>query len=313
MKRLLLTRLGSVVPVLLVVSTATFALVWFAPGDAAKSILGTNVDPAAYEALRTKLGLDRSFLEQYSSWLGHAVRGDLGTSLFTGDTVTTVLGARLGVTVSLVLGATLLCAVLGVSLGMLGALRGGAVARLVDTVSVLGMSIPSFWSSLLLISVFSVALGWLPATGYVPISEDPAAWLRSLVLPCMALSAAGVAVIAKQTRGAFVDTFDQEYVRAMRANGVPTNKLIFKHCFKNASISIVTIVGIVMITMLGGTVLVETIFALPGLGQLTVSATQSGDVPVLAGVVIYYTLFVMTVNLLVDAAYGWLNPKVRVA
>ncbi|MET0931553.1 MAG: ABC transporter permease [Aeromicrobium sp.] len=311
MSGLIIKRLLWSIPSLAIVSALTFVLAWLTPGDAARTVLGTNTDPAAYEQIRTQLGLDKPLWEQYSSWLGHAVQGDLGSSLFTGESVISVLNSRLGVTLTLIVGATILAAVVGVAIGLFGAVRGGAPARAADSAALIGMSIPTFWFGLLLILVFSVKLPWFPATGYVPIAEDPAAWARSIVLPIIALSLGGIATIAKQTRGAVVDAMGQEYIRALRANGLPSGRVIGRHCLKNASIPVVTVVGLVMIGLLGGTILVEQVFALPGIGQLAVTATTQHDLPILVGVVVYYTFIVIGSNLLTDIAYGWLSPRIE--
>jgi len=309
--RLIITRLLWSIPSLAIVSALTFVLAWLTPGDAARTILGTNTDPAAYEQIRTQLGLDQPLWSQYSTWIGHALQGDLGSSLFTGESVISVLNSRLGVSLTLIVGATILAAVVGVAIGLFGAVRGGAPARAADSAALVGMSVPTFWFGLLLILLFSVKLPWFPATGYVPFGDDPGAWARSIVLPIVALSVGGIATIAKQTRGAVVDAMGQEYVRALRANGLPNGRVIMRHCLKNASVPVVTVVGLVMIGLLGGTILVEQVFALPGLGQLAVSATTQHDLPILVGVVVYYTFIVIGSNLLTDVAYGWLSPRIE--
>lgn len=311
MSRLIITRLLWSIPSLAIVSALTFVLAWLTPGDAARTILGTNTDPAAYEQIRTQLGLDQPLWSQYSTWIGHALQGDLGSSLFTGESVISVLNSRLGVSLTLIVGATILAAVVGVAIGLFGAVRGGAPARAADSAALVGMSVPTFWFGLLLILLFSVKLPWFPATGYVPFGDDPGAWARSIVLPIVALSVGGIATIAKQTRGAVVDAMGQEYVRALRANGLPNGRVIMRHCLKNASVPVVTVVGLVMIGLLGGTILVEQVFALPGLGQLAVSATTQHDLPILVGVVVYYTFIVIGSNLLTDVAYGWLSPRIE--
>lgn len=311
MFRHIVRRLAWSVPSLIIVTALTFVLASLTPGDAARTVLGTNTDPTAYARLREQLGLDKSLPTQYKDWLSGAVHGDLGRSLFTGESVAGVLNSRLGVTLSLVLGATLLSAVLGVAIGLLGAIRGGAVARAADAVSMVGMSVPTFWFGLLLILTFSVSLAWLPATGYVPFGEDPLQWFRSLILPIVALGVGGVATIAKQSRGALVDVMNTEFVRAMRANGLSVPRIILRHCLKNAAVPVVTVVGLVMIGLLGGTILVEQVFGLPGVGQLAVSATAGHDLPILIGVVTYYTLFVIISNLVIDLAYVRLNPRIE--
>ena len=313
MARMVARRLLWSLPLLLVVSALTFVLAWLTPGDAARVVLGTNTSPEAYAQVRAQLGLDQPLPAQYWDWLSGALRGDLGQSLFSGQPVTEILAARLGVSLSLIVLTTLTCAVLGIGLGLLSAVRGGALARFVDGVSVVAMSVPTFWLGLLLILLLAVQFPLLPATGYVPFADDPVAWSRSLVLPVTALALGGTAVIAKQTRGAVIDAFAGEYVRALRANGLPTRSILLKHVLKNAAVPVTTVLGLLVITLLGGTILVEQVFALPGIGGLAVSATATHDLPVLQGVVVVYALVVVAMNLLTDVAYAWLNPKVDIA
>lgn len=311
MTRLVLQRLLWSIPTLIIVSALTFVLAWLTPGDAARVVLGTNTDPAAYEQLRLELGLDRPLLEQYTSWLAGAVRGDLGNSLLTHEPVASVLASRIGVTLSLVVLATIAAGLVGLVLGVTAAVRGGAVARIIDIVALVGMSIPVFWLALMLILLFAVQFTWFPATGYVPFAFDPGSWANALVLPVTAAACGGVATIAKQARGALVDAMGSEYVRALRANGLPAHRIILSHALRNAAVPVVTVTSLVMIGLLGGTILVEQVFALPGLGQLAVTSTGQHDLPVLIGVVVVYTLIVVVVNLLADIANGWLSPKMR--
>lgn len=313
MLRLAGVRLLWSIPLLLVLSAFTFVLASLTPGNAARVILGTNTDPAAYRQVRDQLGLDKPVYVQYWNWLSHALRGDLGKSLFTGQPVTTILGSRLEVSLSLILLATLVCAVVGVALGVLSAVRGGAVARAVDGVTVLGMSVPVPWLGLLLVIGLSIKVHLFPATGYVPFTQAPSQWLSSLVLPVICLAAGGVAMVAKQTRGAMIDVLGRDFVRSLRANGIPARSIILRHGLKNAALPVVTVIGLLVIGLLGGTIVVEQLFALPGLGQEAVSATLQHDLPVLEGVVVYFTILVVIFNLLTDLAYGWLNPKVMAA
>lgn len=313
MRQLVLRRVLWSLPSLGIVSALTFVLASLTPGDAARVVLGTNTDPAAYAQVREQLGLDQPLVAQYGSWLLGAVQGDLGESLFTREPVVEILGSRLGVTLTLILGATLLAAVLGVAIGLVGAVRGGLAGRATDALAMLGMAVPTFWLGLMLILVFAARLEWFPATGFVPFAEDPAGWLRSYTLPVVALASGGVATIAKQTRGAVLDTMGSEHVRALRANGVPDRRVVLRHCLKNAAVPVTTVVGLVMIGLLGGTVLIEQVFALPGLGQLAVSATLSHDLPVLVGVVTVYTLIVVVSNIATDVGYAWLSPRLEVS
>jgi peptide/nickel transport system permease protein len=313
MLRLIGRRLALSIPQLLVVSASTFLLVALIPGDVARTIVGPNGTQEQYASLRASLGLDESLPARYWDWLTHAVQGDLGTSLFSQESVSSLLGSRLPVTLSLVIGSTLVATVLGVGLGIAGARASGPVGRVVDAIALVGLAIPNFFLGLLLVAWFAVALPWFPATGYVPFADSPSDWLASLVLPVVTLAVPGVAVIAKQTRDAMRDALERPFIRTLRAAGVPRRSLIYKHALRNAAIPVATVVGVVLVAALSGTVLVESVFAMPGLGGLAVTATDQHDLPLIQGVAIEFTVIVIVVNLLVDVAYGWLDPRVRVA
>ena len=312
MLKLTARRLAMSVPLVLVATFFAFLLEWIVPGDAALTIGGTNATPAEYAALRAKLGLNRPLLTQYWSWLDGAVHGNLGTSIFTGQSVTSELSARLPVTLSLVVCSAVVCAIVGTLLGTLSALRRGVIGRAMDAVSVVGLALPSFWVGLVLISVFAVEFRIFPATGYTALDTSPAQWARGLVLPVAALALGGITYIAKQTRDSMLEVLNRDFIRALRASGISTARIIWRHALKNAAIPVVTVLGIVIVASLSGTVLVEAVFDLPGLGSLAEQATQQHDLPVLEGIVLYFTLITVAVNLIVDLTYGWLNPKVRV-
>lgn len=309
MLRMVGIRLLWSIPLLFCVTALTFVLTALIPGDAARTILGTNTDPAAYAQIRSQLNLDRPLLSQYLDWLGHAVRGDLGASLFSGEPVTSILNSRLEVSLSLILCTTLVCGLLGVGLGLASALRGGALARIIDGASMLGMSLPTPWLGLVLVLVFTIGLGALPATGYVPIEVSAGGWLTSLILPVVCLALGGLAMIARQTRGAVIDVLGRDYVRALRAAGLPAHRILLRHVLKNAVAPVVTTMSLLVIGLLSGTVVVEQLFALPGLGQVAVSATAQHDLPVLEGVVVYFTLLVVAFNLIADVVNSWLDPR----
>jgi peptide/nickel transport system permease protein len=309
--RLIFRRLLMSMPLLLVVSALSFFLVSLIPGDPARQILGFNAAPGAYAQLRRSLGLDLPIYDQYWRWLLHALSGDLGTSLFTGASVTSTIDARLPVTLSLIIGSLVVSTVIGLSLGVFSALRGGAVGRSMDVFSLAGFSLPAFWVGAELIVVFAVKIHWFPAVGYVPPSQSVLGWLRSLVLPVLALSLGAVAAIAKQAREAMLDVLGSQYVHMARANGISARSIVLRHALKNAAPPVVTVVGVQAIALLGGTVLIETVFALPGLGSLVVSDTIDHDLPVVVGVALYFTAVVIVVNLVVDLMSIWLNPKIR--
>lgn len=312
MVRLIARRLLMSVPLVLVVSLLTFLLQAAAPGDTARTILGENYTPEGYQQLRHQLGLDQPILAQYWSWLSDAIRGDLGTSPISGLNVSAEIGHRIGITLSLVAGTALLAVTVGVLMGVVSAIRGGLLGRTVDVVSLLGHALPNFWLGLVLVTLFAVSIPLLPATGYVPVQVSASGWAHSLVLPVVTLATGVVAILAKQTRDAMREVLSRPFVYALRAKGVSEMSIIFRHGLRNASIPVVTVIGLLFIGLLEGTVLIEAVFAMPGLGGLAIQATTQHDLPTLQGVALTFTLIVVAVNLVVDLAYGWLNPKVRV-
>jgi peptide/nickel transport system permease protein len=305
-------RLCLAVPLLFVVSALSFVLLSLAPGDAPETILGTSATPDQYAHLRHELGLDQPLYVQYWHWLRHAVTGDLGGSLFTNEPVTHAIGSRLPVSLSLILCSLVLMLVVGVGLGVLSAVRGGVIGQFVDALSLAGFALPGFWIAAMLIEVFAVRLRWLPAIGYVSLSQSPVDWLRSLALPVTALALPGVAGLAKNTRDAMLDVLSTEHVRMAWANGVSARSIVFIYALKNAAIRIVTILGLMTVGLLGGTVLIETVFALPGLGGLLVNSTVRHDVPVVQGVAIFFTAAIVIINLVTDVLYRLLDPRIRV-
>jgi peptide/nickel transport system permease protein len=306
-------RLALSLPLLFVVSATTFLLVALIPGDVARTIVGPNGTPEQYDSLRVSLGLDESLPARYGDWLSGAVQGDLGLSLFSQEPVSSLLGSRLPVTLSLVIGSTLTATVLGLALGIAAARASGPVGRVVDAVALLGLAIPNFFLGLLLVAWFAVTLPLFPATGYVPFAQSPAEWLQSLVLPVITLAVPGIAVIAKQTRDGMRAALERPFMRTLRAAGVSQRSLIYRHALRNAAIPVATVVGVVFIAALSGTVLVESVFSMPGLGGLAVQATDQHDLTLIQGVAVVFTAIVILVNLAVDIAYGWLDPRVRVS
>jgi peptide/nickel transport system permease protein len=303
--------LANSVLLVFVVSGLTFVLISLAPGDAARTILGQSGTQEQYEALRAQLGLDDPLPVRYWDWLTGVLHGDLGESMFSHDQVTKLVFDRIGVTVWLVIGALALIAVVGAGLGIASARFKGTVGRALDMVALVGVSIPNFWFGLILVSMLAVALPIFPATGYVYPTDSITGWLRSLTLPVITLGIAGIATVAKQTRDAMATQLDREYVRALRGQGLSERSIVFRHVLKNAAIPLTTVLGLMMIGLFSGTVLVESIFALPGLGGLVVGATTQHDIPVVEGVALVFALMVVTTNLVVDLIYVAINPKVR--
>lgn len=314
MIRAALRWLASSVALLFAVSALTFLLSALAPGDAAKAMLSgqtTSYSQEQYQQLRHELGIDQPLPVQYWHWLDRLLHGSLGTDLFSGQPITEALGGRLGASLSIIIGTVLVSALVGVAAGTFSAVRGGLPGRLVDGLSLLGLAAPNFWLSLLLVELFAVQYGLLPPTGYVPFGDDPVQWLRSLALPVLALSAGGSAFIARQTRDAMADVLGRPFIVALRAYGLPLRSIVFRHALRNAAIPVVTVLGLMFVSLLGGTVLIEGIFAIPGLGQQAVTASSTHNLPMIEGVAFYFTVIVIVVNLLVDLSYRWLNPKVR--
>lgn len=310
MLRLVLRRVLWSVPLLVVVSALTFVLVSLVPGNAAQAILGSDASAAQVAALRRQLGLGQPLWQQYWRWLEAVVHGSLGNSLVTGQSVTSVLAPRLTVSLTLIIGGTAVATALGVLAGIMAA-RGGALARLVEGAAVLGLAVPNFWLALVLVEVFAVTVRVFPATGFVPFGQDPASWALSLVLPVLAISAVGTTVIAVQTRDCVLEVLRRDFVRVLVANGLPRRSVLGRHVLRNAAIPVVTVIGVTFVGLLGASVLVESVFALPGLGSGLATAAAEHDIPVIQGAVLYFTLVVVAVNLLADLAYGVLNPRVR--
>lgn len=311
MRRIVLRRILVSIPLIVAVSLLTFVLQSFIPGDAARTILGATGTPEQYEQLRNQLHLDLPLWSQYFDYMRGVVTGDFGTSIFSGVPVATSLVERLPVTLWLVGVATLLSAVIGVLLGVWAAVRGGVVRRVVDTTSVVLSALPNFWVGLLLISVFAVELAVLPATGYVSFFDSPSQWAASLILPWIALTIGGVAGISRLAQEGVSEALESDYIRTLRANGASHNSLLWKHALRNSSTSVLTVVGLLFVGTLSGSVVIENVFALPGLGSLAVTAVNQHDLPVVEGVAIAFTLLVVVANLIVDLLQAYLNPKVR--
>jgi peptide/nickel transport system permease protein len=303
-------RMLLAVPLMLVISLVVFVLGSLAPGSLAESILGRGATPEKVKELNAALGADRPLLVQYFTWLKGAVRGDLGTSIVSGRPVTDVLSARMPVTLSLAVTALLLIIVLGVAVGMVAAVRGGALGRGVEIVAVLIRGLPSFWIAMIAALVFGVNLMWFPVSGYVTFGDSPSGWATSLVLPVAVLGLGESALVAIVTRAEMLAAMRSDYVRSLRANGFPWKRIVFKHIAKNAAGPILTMVSLVFVGLLGGTILMEQIFGMPGLGTQMVISTGTHDLPVIQGLAVFYTAMVIVVFLVTDITHGLLNPKV---
>ncbi|MDT9682844.1 ABC transporter permease [Streptomyces sp. TRM76323] len=306
-------RIAAGALLLVVISFLSYLLLSIPGTDVGRQLLGQGADQAAVDAKNASLGLDRPVLEQYADWLAHAVRGDLGTSWFTSEDVTQAVAGRLPVTASLMLGVTLVTAAVSFLLGVWAGVRRGAVDRFVQVLGVVGYALPGFLVTLVMVLVFAVHLNWFPAIGYIALTESPGGWLSTITLPVLSLSVASVAGVSQQVRGAVIDVLRQDYVRTLRARGLPPSRIVFRHVLRNASAPALSVLGMQFVGLLGGAVIVEQIFGLPGIGSMTVTYTTRGDIPVIMALVMLTVIGVVLINLLVDIMIGWLNPKARVA
>ncbi len=311
MSRYALSRLGWGILLVFAVTVITHAMLYVGSGDIARRLLGPMASPELLAKKREELGIDQPWPRQYWEWLTSAVRGDLGRSWLTGQSVTDGIRSRLGVTLSLVVATILVTAVVATLLGVAAARRGGRIDSLIQFLSVLGVAIPGFLIALWLSVVFAVQLGWFNATGYTPLTTSFSGWRRSVTLPVVALSIAAIAGVAQQIRGSILDELGKDYVRTLRSRGLSESRVLYRHVLRNASGPALAILGIQLIGLMGGAVFVEQIFVLPGMGQLAITSAVASDVPMVMGVVVMTTIIVVVVNLLVDLAQGALNPKAR--
>jgi peptide/nickel transport system permease protein len=311
--RVVIRRILISVPLIFVVSLFSFVLVALIPGNIAKYLLGPTASQAQILKLSKQMGLDRPVLVRYWEWLDQAFHGRLGVSLTTGQSVTATLAHPLTVSLDLIFASVLLTAVIGIALGVVGAVRGGWIGHVVDIAATVGLAIPSFWIGLELIELFAVKWQILPATGFVPFGQSPIEWGRSLLLPVASIAIGGFTVIAVQTRDSMLDTLSRSYIRVLQANGFSRRSIIYRHALRDAALPVVTVISIIFVVLLGNSVFAEQIFSLPGMGSLLVQSMGEHDFPVIQGVVLYFTLIVVAVNLMTDIAYGLLNPRQRSA
>lgn len=303
------------VPLLVLITVGVYALVLLIPGDPARTLAGgLNAQPADIARIRHQLHLDQPFLAQYWNWVSHAVQGNLGTSLFQHESVATAIGNRFPLTLSLALGGLVVSVLIGVPAGIVAGTRPGSLAdRSATVASSAGIAMPDFWLAMVLALVFAVKLHALPDLGYVSLSHSPWGWFQHLLLPWLALGIAGGATLARQVRGELIDVMDRDYIRTARSLGLPERQVIGRLALKNALTPAMTVVGIQFAYLLGGTVIIEQIFSIPGMGSLMLQAIGSKDLPIIQGVVLLTAVVFVLVNLLVDIGYGYLNPKVRLS
>lgn len=312
MLRYVVRRILVAAPILVVVSTLSFFLFQLIPGNPARTILGTMATQDQVDNLTAELGLNDPLPVQFLNWMGNAATGDFGSSFVSGQPVVTAILQAVPPTLSLAFLATLVSLLLGMGLGVLAALRRGLIDRIVYTFCSFLNAVPNYWIAAILILLFGVYLGWLPVGGYAS-SDDPSQWLVYLVLPVLAISLGGVARLTFQTRAAVVDVLSRDYVRTLRAAGISRTKIIAKHVLRNSAIPVVTVTSLTFVFLLGGVVVIETIFTMPGMGTLILRAVHSGDVPVMQGAIIFFSIIVIVVNLLTDLATAAIDPRVRLS
>lgn len=309
-----LRRLGAGLVVLWVVTILTFLLVHLIPGDPAHIVAGESATPAEVATIRAQLGLDRSIVVQYVQWLTGVLHGDMGTSLTSSRPVAETIVDAVPPTLSITLVALVLATILGVTAGTVAGLRqGGWLDRAVTAVTTVGIALPGFWVAMILVSVFAMAWHVLPATGYRPLSDGFGPWLEHVLLPGAALALATAAQIARQARGAVADVMVEPYVRTARARGAWGGVLVRRHVLRNAAIPVLTVIGLQTGHLLGGVIIVETVSGISGIGTLALRAVQDRDYPMIQGYVLFVAVVMVVVNLVVDLAYQWVNPKVRAA
>jgi peptide/nickel transport system permease protein len=305
-------RLGSTVVVMAIVGVFVFLLLHLSPGDPAAIIAGDNASPEQIAGIRRRLGLDDPLPVQFLRWSGAVLQGDLGISIFSNEPVLKLVGQRLEPTVSLAATTLVVAVVIAVSFGVLAAWKAGSlIDRALMVVSVLGFSVPVFVVGYLLIYVFSIHLRWLPVQGYAPIAEGLWPWLERLILPSIALGLAYVALIARMTRTSMLEVLSEDYIRTARAKGVAPRPMLMRHALKNAGVPIVTVIGIGIALLIGGVVITETVFNIPGIGRLVVDAISKRDYPIIQGVILLFSGVYVVVNLLVDLSYTLIDPRIR--
>lgn len=305
-------RLVTALVTIFLASILVFSALLLIPGDPAEAILGINASPQALAALREQLGLNVPPVERFANWLAGILKGDFGQSINYQRPVAELIQARLGVSVPLALGAMLLACLIALPLGVFVALRQGTwLDPFATSFAQLGAAIPSFWLGLMLILLFSVQLGWLPAGGYTPWERSPSDAARSLLLPTLALALGQAAVITRMTRAAMLDVLRQDYMRTARAKGLPWRSVILRHGLRNAMITIVTIVGLSLSQLLVNAIIIEQVFSLPGLGRLLLTAIGTRDFPLLQAEILLYASAIVSLSLIVDLCYGLLDPRIR--
>ncbi|MGY1915022.1 ABC transporter permease [Blastococcus sp. SYSU DS0973] len=308
----LVRRIGQSAVVLAGVSVIVFGLVHLVPGDPVRLALGTRFSQESYDALRERSGLDQPLIEQFFTWFGRALTGDLGVSFRSGETVTSQIAERLPATLTLAFASILVALLIAVPLGTISALRPRSIIdRVATVVSQFGISVPDFWMGIVLILIFAGTLGWLPSGGYVPLTEDPGAWLQRLLMPALVTGVVSGSVITRFVRSSMLEALGSDHVRTAQAKGLPTRQVFTWHVLRNALLPLVTVTGVQLAYLLSGVVVVEIVFSWPGLGQLALQAVQARDYPVLQGAILLFAVVFLVINLVVDLLYTAIDPRIR--
>jgi peptide/nickel transport system permease protein len=314
MVKLIIRRILLTIPLLFLVTVIVFSLSQLVPGDPAVTLAGESATKEQITEIRDKLGFDDPLVVQYGHMVKGLATGDLGTSLYSTQTVTAALGQALPVTLSLAALALVLVVVIGVTFGVLAGMRPGSILdRMLTLVASLGVAAPAYWVGMILVIVFTFQFDLLPGALYVDWADSKAEWLKHLILPAFALALAGIVEVTRQLRGSLRDTMQLDYIRTAQAKGMRQRTVIMKHGLKNAAIPVVTVIGLQVNALLGGAIAVEQVFGFNGIGGLAVKAVRDRDLPVMQGIVLVSVVVVTVSNLLVDLAYGYLNPRVRAA
>jgi peptide/nickel transport system permease protein len=305
-------RILATIPVMAVVAIFVFALLYLSPGDPAAIIAGDNATSADIARIHASLGLDRPIYVQFASWLWNLLHGDLGISIFTNLPVSKLIEQRVEPTIALTVTTLIISVFVAIPMGILAAWKAGSwVDRLVMVFAVLGFSVPVFVLAYVLIYLFSIEANLLPVQGYVSVREGLRPFLSHLVMPSIALGMVYTALIARITRASMLDVLSQDYIRTAQAKGLSNEKVLFGHALKNAAVPIATIIGIGIALLISGVVVTETVFAIPGLGRLTVDAILRRDYPIIQGIILVFSAVYVLINLLVDLSYAVLDPRIR--
>jgi peptide/nickel transport system permease protein len=312
MTGIIVSRLLSALPILLIVSLITFAMIHLIPGDPAAAIAGLSATPEQIANIRHDLGLDQPLATQFVRWYGNLLHGDLGRSLLLGQPVLEATLFRLPVTIGLSLYALVITLVIGLVTGVLAALRQNTwVDQAAMMFAMIGISLPNFYLGLLMIILFAVDLGWLPSGGYVSLWDNPLGWLAGMTMPAVSLALLLAGLLARITRSTMLEVLRQDYIRTARAKGLPRRLVVVKHALSNALIPIVTVIGIIVSLLISGSVVTETLFSIPGVGQLLTQAVLNRDYPMVQGGLLIVTALLVLVNIGVDVIYAFLDPRVR--